>query len=55
VPDRTPDDRWFTLDEAQAFPDLVPVCLECIDDCIGRNGKFPIKQLSREASGRVSA
>jgi hypothetical protein len=43
------------LEEACALPDLGPVFLECIDDCIGRNGKFPIKQLSREASGRVSA
>ena len=43
------------MDQASALPDLVPVCLDCIDDCIDRNGKFPIKQLSREASGRVSA
>jgi ADP-ribose pyrophosphatase YjhB (NUDIX family) len=41
--DETTDARFFTLDELQALPDLMPMYLECIEDCLRSDGTVIVK------------
>ena len=41
----TDDARWFTIDELRMLPDLMPMYLETIEDCLtaDRDGRFVVK------------
>ena len=41
----TDDARWFSVDELRALPDLMPMYLETIEDCLGtrESGDFVVK------------
>ena len=43
--DETDDARWFSVDELRALPDLMPMYLETIEDCLGmgRDGGFIVR------------
>ena len=41
----TDDARWFTIDELRMLPDLMPMYLETVEDCLTaeRDGSFAVK------------
>ena len=41
----TDDAKWFTVDELRSLPDLMPMYLETIDDCLAMRGssEFVVK------------
>ena len=42
--DETDDAMWFTVDELRSLPDLMPMYLETVEDCLAvEEGGFLVK------------